>query len=639
MVRHKFRSQYLVNRLFCAALCCLCLSNPLRAAETITAEELALVKQAEAARTAIVEDVYGTVVAIYGNDRQGGGSGFLFDPAGYALTNHHVVAGAGSEGWAGLADGRLYRWQLIGTDPGGDVAIIRLSGRESFPVARLGLSDTVRVGDFVLALGNPFTLAEDQTPTVTLGIVSGIGRYQAGAGKNTLVYGNCIQIDSSVNPGNSGGPSFDRTGRAIGINGRISAMERGRVNVGVGYAISMEQIRNFIPDLLATKVVQHGTLDAQFSTRGGTVVCSALNIDSPIARAGIKLGDRLVSFNGTPIDDANVFTNLSTLYPAGWPVEVVFEHAGQERTARVRLTALPYEIQPAPEAPAADGQPPEGAPPEPAEPEAERPLGEQPKPEGDRPQPKQGDKPRVVQAPRGLQLLTQGEVRDVRLNKVVTDLLIERLRQPLSLGSDKLVLEEELQRPNAAPSKVQTVVRPGSFSLRYEAHNYHFDGERFHSVVRGTDDRPLPGKEIDPVEALANPLVLQAFVLCQMYAQTGFGKATVQLAGGDVAQKQRAYRLELKNEALLTDRTLHLWLSMFDTHGDPQVRLLKAGFDPDAAAQHPAVLFDEWREADGVLLPHRRQVAIGLGEEVKLSLVTKEVRRVVSRLGKLKEKP
>src|SRR5690606_7675457 len=108
--------------------------------------------------------------------------------------------------------------------------------------------------------------------------------------------GNCIQVDSSVNPGNSGGPAFDMTGRVIGINGRISAMERGRVNVGVGYAISMEQIRNFIPDLLATKVVQHGTLDAQFSTRGGHVVCSAINLDSPIARAGLKLGDRLISF-------------------------------------------------------------------------------------------------------------------------------------------------------------------------------------------------------------------------------------------------------------------------------------------------------------------------------------------------------
>jgi serine protease Do len=88
---------------------------------TISPEDLAAVKAAEAARIGIISKVYGSVVAIYGNDRKGGGSGVLYDPAGYALTNHHVVAAAGDEGWAGLADGKLYRWKLLGTDPGGDV--------------------------------------------------------------------------------------------------------------------------------------------------------------------------------------------------------------------------------------------------------------------------------------------------------------------------------------------------------------------------------------------------------------------------------------------------------------------------------------------------------------------------------------
>src|SRR5687767_12259529 len=99
----------------------------------ISSDELAAVKAAEAARVGVIAKVYGAVVAIYGNDRQGGGSGVLYDPAGYALTNHHVVAAAGDEGWAGLADGKLYRWKLLGTDPGGDVAIIRLQGRTDFP--------------------------------------------------------------------------------------------------------------------------------------------------------------------------------------------------------------------------------------------------------------------------------------------------------------------------------------------------------------------------------------------------------------------------------------------------------------------------------------------------------------------------
>jgi len=115
-----------------------------------------------------------------------------------------VIAAAGVSGWGGLADGKLYRWDLIATDPGGDVAIIQMQGDQEFPFTPLGDSDKVRVGDWALAMGNPFILTEDQVPTVTLGIVSGIKRYQPGAGENQLVYGNCIQVDSSINPAQAG---------------------------------------------------------------------------------------------------------------------------------------------------------------------------------------------------------------------------------------------------------------------------------------------------------------------------------------------------------------------------------------------------------------------------------------------------
>src|SRR5688572_11009471 len=265
------------------------------------------VKQAEAARIQAIESVAGAVVAIYGNERAGGGSGVLFDPAGYALTNHHVIAGSAEGGWAGLAEGKLYRWKLVGTDPGGDLAIIKLEGKTEFPAAPLGDSDQVRVGDWALAMGNPFNLAEDQRPTVTLGIVSGVNRFQEGSGLNQLIYGNCIQVDSSINPGNSGGPLFNLQGQIIGINGRGSFEERGRVNVGLGYAISSNQIRNFIPELLATKIAQHGTLDAVFSNRASGVICHTLNLDAPAAKAGLALGDRLLAFEGVPIEDANQF--------------------------------------------------------------------------------------------------------------------------------------------------------------------------------------------------------------------------------------------------------------------------------------------------------------------------------------------
>ncbi len=327
----------------CCLGCCVIVGPSARCDESaVSPDELEQVKRAERARVETVRRVYGAVVSIYGNDRKGGGSGVLFDEAGFALTNHHVVAAAGEEGWAGLADGQLYRWKLIGTDPGGDVAVIRLAGKDRFPAVELGDSRRVQVGDWVLAMGNPFVLAEDHTPTVTLGIVSGTHRYQAASGNNTLLYGDCIQIDTSINPGNSGGPLFDSQGRLVGINGRISLKERGRVNVGVGYAVSVEQIMNFLPDLLATKVAQHGTLDAVFSNRTGGVICHSINLDSPSALAGLELGDRLVKFEGHPIRDANHFAGLISTLPAGWPVEVVCERDGRQQTFFVRLTALPY---------------------------------------------------------------------------------------------------------------------------------------------------------------------------------------------------------------------------------------------------------------------------------------------------------
>ena len=155
--------------------------------ETITEEELKLVEAVEAARIKVVNKVIGSVVAIYGDDKQGGGSGVIIDPSGLALTNHHVIMGAGVEGWGGIADGKLYRWKLVGTDPGGDVSIIQLTGKDKFPHSELGDSDKVRVGDWAFAMGNPFVLTEDQVPTVTLGIVSGVKRFQGGTGRRRAI--------------------------------------------------------------------------------------------------------------------------------------------------------------------------------------------------------------------------------------------------------------------------------------------------------------------------------------------------------------------------------------------------------------------------------------------------------------------
>lgn len=340
-----------------AAVCVGMLALPLSARAALAPEDLARVRAAEAARIETIEKVRGAVVAVFGpNAGRGGGSGVLFHPDGFALTNYHVVRAAGRKGKGGLADGKLYEWELYGMDPGGDIALIRLDGQDRFPAARIGDSRRVRPGQWALAMGNPFMLAEDYTPTVTLGVISGVERYQAGQSGGMLVYGNCLQIDTSINPGNSGGPLFDGAGRIIGINGRGSFEERGRVNVGVGYAVSTDQILNFLPDLLATRLCLHATLDAVFIEVRDRVICSELKLASPVARAGMKLGDELVAFGGVPIRSANHYLNLVTTLPAGWPVSVTFRPKGGEaKTVWVRLSPLPYggraprETEPEPE--------------------------------------------------------------------------------------------------------------------------------------------------------------------------------------------------------------------------------------------------------------------------------------------------
>src|SRR4051794_228591 len=178
--------------------------------------------KAEADRVAIVEKVKPSVVAVFARGGQGGGTGVLINDEGYALTNFHVVQPTGPTMQCGLPDGVLYDAVLVGLDKVGDVALIKLLPKkegQKFPFAVLGDSDKVHEGDWSIAMGNPFLLATDFTPSVTFGLVSGVHRYQYPAGV-ILEYTDCIQIDTSINPGNSGGPLFNMDGELVGINGR-----------------------------------------------------------------------------------------------------------------------------------------------------------------------------------------------------------------------------------------------------------------------------------------------------------------------------------------------------------------------------------------------------------------------------------
>jgi S1-C subfamily serine protease len=307
----------------------------------------------EAKRVAVIEKVRPAVLSVFARGGAGGGTGVVISEDGYALTNFHVVEGTGPTPQCGLPDGILYDAVLVGLDKVGDVALIKVLPKKQgdkiiapkdgkFPVAKMGDSDKLKAGDWSLAMGNPFLLATDFTPTVTFGMISGVHRYQPPAGI-LLEYTDCIQIDTSINPGNSGGPLFNMDGELVGINGRGSFEKRGRVNSGVGYAISINQIKNFMGHLRAG-------LDADHASLGATVVgevedepapkdegnaprllVGSILEDSDVYRRGLQAGDELVTFAGRPLASVNNFKNVLGLYPRGWRMPLVYRHEEEKK--------------------------------------------------------------------------------------------------------------------------------------------------------------------------------------------------------------------------------------------------------------------------------------------------------------------
>ncbi len=212
-------------------------------------------------------------------------------------------------------------------------------GRDDFPAAPLANSDLVRAGDWCFAVGNPFLLATDFQPTVTYGMVSGVHRYQYPSG--TLIeYADCIQTDASINPGNSGGPLFNTKGEVIGINGRISFEKRVRVNVGVGYAISINQIKNFLGCLHSGRIVDHATWGVTVSNSEGKVLVGNILETSDAWRRGLRYDDEIVAFGGRRIETANAFKNVLGVFPKGWRVPVTYRRDGKEFETFVRLTGV-----------------------------------------------------------------------------------------------------------------------------------------------------------------------------------------------------------------------------------------------------------------------------------------------------------
>jgi serine protease Do len=310
-----------------------------------------IVMQSEAQRVAVVQKVKPTVVAVFAKGGQGGGTGVLISDDGYALTNFHVVQPTGPTMQCGLPDGVLYDAVLVGLDRVGDVALIKLlpkKGGQKFPFAVMGDSDKTREGDWSIAMGNPFLLATDFNPTVTFGLVSGVNRYQYPSGV-LLEYTDCLQIDTSINPGNSGGPLFNMQGELIGINGRGSFDKRGRINSGVGYAISINQIKNFMGHLRAGIDTDHASLGATVATETeksglGRMRVQQILEEADVSRRGVDIDDELVSFAGRAMGSVNQFKNVLGIYPRGWRMPLEYRRERAKKEVLVRLMGVQRRV-------------------------------------------------------------------------------------------------------------------------------------------------------------------------------------------------------------------------------------------------------------------------------------------------------
>jgi Do/DeqQ family serine protease len=269
------------------------------------------------------------------------GSGVIVSASGYVLTNHHVVEAA-DEIEVALADGKKLLAKVVGNDPETDLAVLRVSA-ENLPAITFGSSDALKVGDVVLAIGNPFAVGQ----TVTGGIVSALGR--TGLGINT--FENFIQTDAAINPGNSGGALVDAGGNLVGINTAIFSRSGG--SMGIGFAIPVSTAKMVLEQIVKSGSVTRGwigvelreitPMDAESFKLGGQrgALIAVVLRGGPADKAGVRPGDVVLEIQGKPVADPTAMLNLVAALAPGAPAKVKLKRQGQDVETTINVGRRP----------------------------------------------------------------------------------------------------------------------------------------------------------------------------------------------------------------------------------------------------------------------------------------------------------
>jgi len=284
------------------------------------------------------------------------GSGFIVDPSGYIVTNNHVIDSA-TDIEVTLSSGKEYPAKLIGTDKKTDLALLKISAPSPLPSVPFGDSDAIRVGDWVMAVGNPFGLGG----TVTAGIISARGR-----DLHSGPYDDFLQVDASINQGNSGGPTFSMSGEVIGINTAIASPNGG--SVGIGFAIPSNEAKPVIAALRERGSIERGWLGVQIQQvtpeiaeatgldKPEGALVADIQPDSPASKADIKRGDVIVGFDSKPVKELRDLTRMVADTPVGQSASLEIWRDGAKQTVTVQIAKLNAD-QEAANSPADDNNP------------------------------------------------------------------------------------------------------------------------------------------------------------------------------------------------------------------------------------------------------------------------------------------